>query len=264
MILGTRNGDILEGVIQVGALMRTSEAPTTHKLSQENLSQSSSEEDEEEKEDQERGDQPEETPEVVLSRKSLDYDKSPSVKKEGDRTKNLIEVSYSLFLRNHSGAAANAKNYKKKLIFAVHPHLSILITIGEDQRMCVWDTKNFRLLKSHDTGFGVTAIKFVPDNGDMLALGLANCRILIIDSKFVVNNFGQVNERTFVIAFAISLSQLLIGYVLPEFDVIQTIKDKDSKTLILNIEFSARGDLMAVSYGMKSLLSYVGQQLSHR
>lgn len=40
-----------------------------------------------------------------------------------------------------------------------------------------------------------------------------------------------------------------LAYVLPSFEVIQTIKDKDSKTLILNIEFSARGDLMAVSYG---------------
>ena len=37
-------------------------------------------------------------------------------------------------------------------------------------------------------------------------------------------------------------------YQLPALDIVMSIKDKDTKTPVLNIEFSAKGDLLAISY----------------
>jgi hypothetical protein len=37
-------------------------------------------------------------------------------------------------------------------------------------------------------------------------------------------------------------------YTLPSLDILMSIKDKDTKTPVLNIEFSAKGDLLAISY----------------
>lgn len=37
-------------------------------------------------------------------------------------------------------------------------------------------------------------------------------------------------------------------YQLPTLDYLMQIKDKDSRTAVLSVEFSAKGDMMAVSY----------------
>ena len=37
-------------------------------------------------------------------------------------------------------------------------------------------------------------------------------------------------------------------YLLPTLDIIMNIKDKDNKTAVLNIEFSHKGDMLAISY----------------
>lgn len=39
-----------------------------------------------------------------------------------------------------------------------------------------------------------------------------------------------------------------LGYDQPDLDLILTLSDKETKTSVLSIEFSAGGDLMAVSY----------------
>jgi hypothetical protein len=37
-------------------------------------------------------------------------------------------------------------------------------------------------------------------------------------------------------------------YQLPTLDIVMNIKDKDTKTPVLSVEFSGRGDLLAISY----------------
>lgn len=37
-------------------------------------------------------------------------------------------------------------------------------------------------------------------------------------------------------------------YLLPSLDIIMNIKDKEMKTPVLNIEFSHKGDMLAISY----------------
>jgi hypothetical protein len=37
-------------------------------------------------------------------------------------------------------------------------------------------------------------------------------------------------------------------YQLPTLDILMSIKDKDTKTPVLSIEFSAKGDMIAISY----------------
>lgn len=37
-------------------------------------------------------------------------------------------------------------------------------------------------------------------------------------------------------------------YQLPSLEILMNIKDKDTKTPVLNIEFSHKGDMFAISY----------------
>jgi hypothetical protein len=55
---------------------------------------------------------------------------------------------------------------------------------------------------------------------------------MVLDSKLSRNPLGKVNER----------------YQLPSLDILMSIKDKETKTAVLSIEFSGRGDLLAISY----------------
>lgn len=77
------------------------------------------------------------------------------------------------------------------------------------------------------------------------------------------NTMGKMSER----------------YQLPSLDIQMTIKDKENKTPVLNIEFSLKGDMIAISYdnarSMKdmfdsklekegSFISVFGNKASHR
>ena len=46
------------------------------------------------------------------------------------------------------------------------------------------------------------------------------------------NTMGKMSER----------------YQLPSLDILMNMKDKDTKTPVLSIEFSSRGDMLAISY----------------
>lgn len=55
---------------------------------------------------------------------------------------------------------------------------------------------------------------------------------MILDSKMQKNTMGKITDR----------------YQLPSLDILMSIKDKDTKTPVLSIEFSAKGDMLAISY----------------
>lgn len=198
ILIGTRNGDIIEGSLQMllddydneGFIKKTNQGGVTSGAAQKEegeVSENNSELDEDDEEDE--ADRP--------RMQSKDFDRSPSVRRDKDASLYPLDLKSILYLRNHSGpvSASTAINYKKKVIFAIHPIYPIMITIGEDQRLCVWDTERFELLKSQDAGYNVTALKFIPDNGDMLALGFVTGRITIVNSKFIPNAHGSFNER---------------------------------------------------------------------
>ena len=80
-------------------------------------------------------------------------------------------------------------------------------------------------------GMTPTAVKFSPD-GDLLVIGFQISIVMILDSKIQKNTMGKITDR----------------YQLPSLDILMSIKDKDTKTPVLSIEFSARGDMLAISY----------------
>lgn len=190
MLVGTRNGDMFEASLQFVSESKPGEIAARKKSTPAEGDEEGSLSSEESEKDQ--------TEEQYPSKKGLEYEKIANVKKEKEIQGKILEVNYNYWkqpLRNHSGPVSPNINSKKKLIFAMHPVYPIMITVGEDQRLCVWDTERFKLMKSQDWGLAVTAIRFIPDNGDMLALGLVNGRITIIESKFLLNQFGSMDER---------------------------------------------------------------------
>ena len=60
--------------------------------------------------------------------------------------------------------------FNKKLFFALHPTLPIMISVGEDQRLMIWDTQNNSLLMVNNLGMTPSAIKFSP-SGELLVIG---------------------------------------------------------------------------------------------
>jgi WD40 repeat protein len=106
-----------------------------------------------------------------------------------------------------------------------------MASIGEDQKLILWDTDKNSLLRVHNIGMNPTAIKFSPD-GDFLVIAFQISLVLIIDSKMQKNLQAKTQER----------------YSLPSLDMLMSIKDKDTKTPVVNIEFSPKGDMLAISY----------------
>lgn len=76
-----------------------------------------------------------------------------------------------------------------------------------------------------------TAIKFSPD-GDLLVIGHQNSHLLVLDSKMQKNTMGKITDR----------------YQLPTLELLMSIKDKETKAPVLSVEFSAKGDMLAISY----------------
>lgn len=56
--------------------------------------------------------------------------------------------------------------------------------------------------------------------------------VMILNSKMQKNAMGKLSER----------------YELPSLELLMSIKDKELKTPVLNIEFSLKGDMLAISY----------------
>lgn len=106
-----------------------------------------------------------------------------------------------------------------------------MATIGEDQNMCLFDTNENKLLQVKYLGNTPTAIRFSPD-GSLLVIGFMNGDVILFDYKIDKNTYGRMGEK----------------FELPPLTMAASLKDTDTRTPVLNIEFSPKADFLAVSY----------------
>jgi len=97
--------------------------------------------------------------------------------------------------------------------------------------MILFDTNENTLLLVKYLGNTPTAIKFSPD-GSLLVIGFMNGDVILFDYKIDKNTYGKVGEK----------------YELPQLNLTASLKDADTRTPVLNIEFSPKADFLAVSY----------------
>ena len=120
-------------------------------------------------------------------------------------------------------------NYKQVFITLHHKH-PILISVGDDGYISFWDTETSSLALLQKLPAYPTTAKFSPDS-NYLVIGLVDGRILIYEPKI----FRSSNrDHTF---FSVNINEDPI-----------ILKDNDIESPVLNIEFSLKGDFMAVSH----------------
>lgn len=108
----------------------------------------------------------------------------------------------------------------------MHPKDSIMVSVGEDGLLCMFDLTNDKpLLIQHISNVSPTCVKFCPFDGNILVIGFINGYIRFYSSVFNKIKFGKKLEL----------------HEEPHFL-------KEGKTAILNIEFSDDGLYMAASY----------------
>ena len=152
-----------------------------------------------------------------------------------------ISLSFSTYLWNHSGKSANSSSkYQQRVLFAIHPYSNVMYTVGEDQHIYMWDTEKSKLLMMNNQGLTPTALK-LSQNGDILAVGFANGTFVLLNSK--------MNSNPEVKAGGSSINPPTLEWIQP------AIKEK-TQAPILNIEFSPKGSVLAISYdNVKSQLA---------
>lgn len=107
-----------------------------------------------------------------------------------------MSLDYTLYLSSHSGTLPSiSKNYQQKVLYALHPKLDIMFTVGEDQYLCVWDIEKCTLLKQvkqdmKDSTPTALKITTMPD-GEILAIGFSNGTVYILDAKMTANPLGK-------------------------------------------------------------------------
>jgi WD40 repeat protein len=83
----------------------------------------------------------------------------------------------------------NKSNQKNKKIFmTIHPREPIMITVGEDKNLCLWDIEKNKLLNNNKKQLDdyPTCVKFSPD-GDSIIVGFISGNFQILDSKIQKN-----------------------------------------------------------------------------
>jgi len=96
----------------------------------------------------------------------------------------ILSLSFISYLKNHSGIAVNEKTseYQQRVLFAVHPFSPVIYTIGENQDLYLWHIEHLKLLTAKNLGRVATVIRLSP-NGDILAIGFTDGSVLLLDAK---------------------------------------------------------------------------------
>lgn len=109
-------------------------------------------------------------------------------------------------------------HYKGELWgLAPHPNSQIFFTVGEDEFLAQWDSKNKRIIKSIANEYSAKTCHVSP-NGNYLAVGCVNGRVYIYDP----NSLKKISE-------------------------IKDIIDPDKETLSI-VKFSPNNEFLGVGY----------------
>ena len=108
-----------------------------------------------------------------------------------------LSYNCSLYFRSHCAQVFNTTSqtnfFNKKVYFDLHPFYPIMVSIGEDQALTLWDIELDKQILVKHLGLTPTAIKFSTD-GDLLVIGSDNGNVLILDSKITKNSHGKLND----------------------------------------------------------------------
>lgn len=157
MLIGTRNGDILEIDMEVEYQENKISEPRSSMLS---------------------------------SQRSI------SVEARQRRRISTINFDAKILLRNHAVQIPinqnNASEYflHKKVHMAAHPKMNILVTIGNDKMLCLWHTSNMELIHGTNLGVVPTYVKWNQD-GTLLVVGFHNGNVKIFESKASKTVYGR-------------------------------------------------------------------------
>mgnify|MGYP000848290117 FL=1 len=141
------------------------------------------------------------------------------------------ESKYNLYMRNHC-SQLGGQQLHKRLFFTLHPRFDILLSLGEDQNLFLWDTEKNKIITSKVLGYVAhpTCAKFNRD-GDIIVVGFSDGLVIFLDSKIIKSNQGKNDEK----------------YIIPTLSLVQKHK-QERKAAVLNIEFSESGEHLAVSF----------------
>ena len=70
----------------------------------------------------------------------------------------------------------------KKVFIAIHPKEPIMISVGEDKTIYLWDIEQNNILFKKNLDVIPTCCRFSPD-GDLLVIGFVDGVFIIYDSK---------------------------------------------------------------------------------
>lgn len=182
ILLGTRNGFILEAIVDQGTvkIKKQSEKKVHVSINKTKIVAYTTSLTEVEPED----DHPSET----SSSEEEDEHYSRYKQNQTRQIQNRLSLTFELRLSAHSGTPlASSRNYHQKVLYALHPNLDILFTTGEDQLLCIWDIEKNVLLRQMRLEYSPTTLKYC-EAAEILAVGFSNGTVYLLDGKMSVSS----------------------------------------------------------------------------
>ena len=160
-----------------------------------------------------------------------EYDRQMERKKELLENRKIVNFNFEYYLeqRYHVSQLKNeivkSNLNNKKLFITLHPVELIMITVGEDKNMILWDIEKNMNLAQKQLDNVPTCCRFSPD-GLLFVIGFIDGQIHFMESKI-----GRNADNS---------------YKIPVFTTQQI--EKGDKNSVINIQFSPNGNKLAVSY----------------
>ncbi len=189
ILFGTRNGYIIEATVEQGETIKLKQAPekkihvSLNKAKIVAYANSFNEVEQTGEDDEESSE-----------------DEGPIAQRFDSKRPSKMSMNFVFYLTSHSGTPPSlSRNYQQRVLYAVHPKLNVMFTVGEDQYLSIWDIDKCTLLKQvKQDNVTPTALKITPD-GEILAIGFNNGMVVLQDVKMTANPLGKYSESTFFV-----------------------------------------------------------------
>lgn len=127
----------------------------------------------------------------------------------------------------------------KRVYVSIHFCQKVLATCGDDMWLRFWNLETKNLMLSTYLGYVPTCLKFSPTK-HTLVIGLEDGRVLILEPEIRIVDIGGRNELT--------LSLEKPTQVINSISKTSSKSEEDCFKAVLNVEFSSKGDLLAVAH----------------